>query len=307
MPHTIADLISSKNLSEADVKATLAAAGLSLEQEQYSDEDIRGKFDVIRSFFNEGKVSNYEEAKELLASRTLAQSIKSKGRKNQKGAPSTLPVNPNLSTASEQQNSSVNLAGQENLTGQQPDLADSPEERLSVTDLLKRVNERLGLTLTLKQVFAIFEASGLPDAEYYTEEQAKHFMLACAVLDQDSPQDLGSRIQEAAGAVEAGLVGLVGAVTSERARHIPKLINQLYMQNVAFALAENQEEVESFFLSLKESIIAGIEGKSPLASIMQVEWTPKSLPESPSLPNPSLPTSESTTTIDTNSESSPND
>jgi hypothetical protein len=83
MPHTISDLISSKNMSEADIKATLAASGLSLDSNEYSDDDIRDKFDVIRGFFDSGqvKVGDYEGAKELFTTLNLVKSTKARSPK----------------------------------------------------------------------------------------------------------------------------------------------------------------------------------------------------------------------------------
>ena len=319
MPHTISDLISSRNLCEADVKETLKAAGLPTDSETYSDEDIHNKFDLIRAFFDRGEVSSYEEAKELLETQNLAQDIKAhktktketgKGRRNRKGA-TVVPIS--SVGASEGQ---TNQAGgpieateqkdnSNNSTNSTKSETDILEGRLSVSDLVNRVNEQLGLTLTLKQVFAVFEASGLPDKEYYNSTEAKRFLRACAVLMQDSSETkgIGSSIHDTVAASEKGLIGLLDEVTYQRAKQVPALVNQLYMQNVTLALAENQEEIETFYMQLKDSIIAGIEGKSPLAEIMQVDWTVKRSPELPSLPRQSLETLEDTMTVDLSSES----
>ncbi len=302
MPHTISDLISSRNLSEADVNATLAAAGLPLDAGEYSDEDIRDKFDAVRGLFDERQVSDYDSAKEMFASQTASKS--SKGRspkvstesnKNRKSQKNSTPNS----------NSSLppSTSGQQGSVASEDSIANSGEAILSVSELLNRAKELLGLKLTLKEALSILESCGLADKEYYTEVESDRFIATCGIVTNGGTQDIGSRLQDATAAVEMGLIGLVNEVTSERAKHIPALVNQLYMQNVALSLAENEGQIESFFLQLKNSILEGVEGKSPLRSIVEVEWTQAALPESPPLPNPSLKTSENGMIVDMTKES----
>jgi hypothetical protein len=296
MPHTIATLVSSRNLSETDVTATLTAAGLSLDKGEYSDEDIKNKFDIIRDMFDKGEVNDYQLAQALFESVTTVKSAKNrpvkpvepaKGRRSQKNQSvnsspansASLPLQP--IQESKQDNNTLNSDNQVHSSN----TVGAKEETLSVTDLIHRVKQHLDLTLTLKQVVTILEASNLPDKEYYSQAEANRFLVACSVILQGGNSDITSQIQDTTLALETGLIGLLNQVTSERAKEVPDLIKQLYIQNVVISLAQEQEDIESFFLQLKNSIVAGIEGKSPLKSIMEIEWIQTPLLESQNLPS----------------------
>jgi hypothetical protein len=255
MPHTIHTLVSSRNLSENEVTATLAAAGLPLDVKEYSDEDITQKFDVVRGFFLDGRVKegDYQTAQELFA--TLTQVKSTRKPKTQKLPTPAAFVSP---------------AGQAK--------GDPQPEQLSITDLLNLVKNDLNLTLNLKQVVVILETIGLADKEYYTQTEANRFLIACNVIATREETDISSQIQNLATAMETGLIRLVDGVTSQRAKEVPALVKQIYLQNVVMSLVENQEDIEDFFNQIKDSIVAGIEGKSPLRSVVQGQWisTPSS-------------------------------
>jgi len=289
MPHTVSDLISSYSLSESDVHATLTAAGLPLEQIEYSDEDIRSSFDVIREFFDTQQVTDYESAAKLFASRKLPKTDKTRSR-------TKTDVEKSQNQTRITPTPSVEELGTSSL-----------QEMLSVTDLLSRVREHLDLKLTLKEALSILETSGLPDKDLYTQSECDRFIGACSIVGNNGKHNIGTYIQDAATESELGLIGLVDEVTYERAKNVPGLVNQLYMKNVAQSLAQQEGQIESFYLQLKDSILAGIEGKSPLRSIMEAEWIPKSLSESPPNQNLSLPKSDDGMTIDLISDSKPND
>ncbi len=303
MPHTINDLVSSRNLSEAEVKATLAACGLSLEQGEYSDEDITSKFDVVRGLFTDGRVQagDYQTAKELFATMTQVRSAKNRPSKatepptttrqnhsrNQKSSPKT-PV-PFPTPA-------VNKEGDYSKAGNS---ADSSEETLTISDLMSLAKKYLDLDLTLKEVVNILELSGLPDKKHYHQQEANRFIifcgLKCSTAAQGDNTAINGSISDTAAALESGLITLLNEVTQERAKEVPALVKQLYLQNVVMSLSENQEDIEAFFLQVKDGIIQGIEGKSPLRSILEARWIVTPLPESTSLLNRSLSISETGT------------
>ena len=276
MPYKIADLIGSRNLSQEDIVKTLEAAGLPVDKEEYSDEDITTKFDVIRSFFTEERVKNYEEAKELFTLQNPSKPTKNKvsknGRKSQKKAPAS-------SSSQEQESSTEN----------------TEEELLSVTDLLTLAKNRLDLTLTLGQASKIIEAGGLADKDAYTRFESEIFITICQKISQDDAPDIGSLIKDTTSGLEKGMIGLLDTVTQERAKEIPEALKQLYMKNAAQALIGEQEKIESFFLALKDNIVAGVEGESLLRSITEVDWIPKQLTKSPSSPKQLPPTLENGT------------
>lgn len=296
MPYTIANLISLKNLSEADVKATLEAADLSLEGE-HSEEDIRNSFDVIRGFIDSGQASNYEEAKQLFIALS-AKNGKARSSKN-----STEPSKKQKN----QRNIINNTPSNNNLTGVGAIGTGANEANLSILDLIAYVKEHLGLTLTLKQAVAILDTSGLSDKPLYTQQEGNKFLIACSILIKNDGGNIGDRIQDVTLALETGLISLVNQVTSTRAKEVPDLVKQLYLQNVVMSLAEQQEDIEAFFMQIKEGIIKGIEGKSPLRSILEVDWIQTPLPELGNLPDQLPPTSENTTNTDLTNELKPND
>lgn len=280
MPYKIDDLIGSRNLSQEDVVKTLEAAGLPVDKAEYSDEDITTKFDVILSFFDEGRVKNYEEAKELFAVQNPSKPTKNQASKNgRKSQKKTLADSP-----SQQQEISKDNA---------------EEELLCVTDLLTLAKNRLDLNLTLRQASKIIEAGGLADKDVYTRIESEIFITICQKISEDNALDIGSLIQNTTSGLEKGMIGLLDTVTRERTKEIPEALKQLYMKNAAQALIEEQENIETFFLALKDSIVAGIEGESPLHSITEVDWIPKQLPKSP----PSLKQLPPTLENGTNSES----
>ncbi len=67
MPYAKLDLQTLYSLSPEEVDQTLATAKLSLDSETYTDEEIQLSFDVIRSYFNSGQVSDYTAAAELFS------------------------------------------------------------------------------------------------------------------------------------------------------------------------------------------------------------------------------------------------
>lgn len=273
MPYKIDDLIGSRNLSQEDVVKTLEAAGLPVDKEEYSDEDITSKFDVIRSFFTEERVKNYEEAKTLFTVQNSSKPSKNRASKNGRKSQKKTPIE----SPSQQQESSTE---------------NTEEELLSVTELLTLAKNRLNLTLTLRQASKILEAGKLPDKDTYTRVESEMFLILCKKINEDDAFDISSLITDTTSGLERGMIGLLDAVTQERAKEIPEALKQLYMKNAAQALIGEQEKIESFFLALKDNIVAGVEGESPLRSITEVDWIPEQLTKSPSSPKQLPPTLE---------------
>lgn len=66
MPFTKEALSTTYNLSSEDVDRTLLACDLPKDQPEYRDEDIKGRFERVRSYFDDGRAVNYEAATDLL-------------------------------------------------------------------------------------------------------------------------------------------------------------------------------------------------------------------------------------------------
>jgi hypothetical protein len=282
MPHTRADLDSLYNhLSKTELDQRLLAGGVQLDKQVFTEEDI-GNFDKICQLFDTGQVKagDYEGAKELFATLAIVKSTKARSPKpveTVKNNKSKKDLSANSLTPNPASNSTPPFP--HSATAQESKQSNQGEENLSIIDLMNQAKQHLGLDLTLKQVVTIQEVAGLPDKQFYTQAEANRFLIACKVLLEGN-NDISSQVENAATAMETGIIGLVREVTSERAKAVPDLVKQLYLQNVVLSLAENQDDIESFFLQIKDSIIAGIEGKSPLRSIMEVEWMPTLLGES---------------------------
>lgn len=283
MPYTKPDLLSLyPSLPETELDQRLLAGGVQLNNEVFTEEDI-GKLNGICQLFDSGQVKegDYEGAKELFATLTFVKSTKARSPKPVEAAKNTKakkdlsanaanPANPALNSTPRVPNSASHFHPE---TAPESSQANGGEENLSIIDLMNQAKQHLGLDLTLKQVVTVQEVAGLPDKQFYTQGEANRFLIACKVLLQGN-NNIGTQLEEATMAMETGLIGLVREVTSERAKVVPDLVKQLYLQNVVLSLAENQEDIESFFLQIKDSIIAGVEGKSPLRSIMEAEWMP---------------------------------
>jgi hypothetical protein len=309
MPYTINDLISSRHLSEVDVRATLAACGLSPNQSEYSDEDITSKFDVVRGLFADGRVKagDYKTAKEIFTAIEQAKSAKNLppkaiettnvNRKNQKGSPSSKTPLPFPTPAVNQQNQQPN---------ESHTTADSSTETLTISDLIALAKKYLDLDLTLKQVVSILELSGLPDKKYYDQQEANRFITFCGLTTQGNSTDVNSLIGDTTVAFENGLISLLNEITKARAKEIPQTLKQLFLQNVVLSLAESQEDIESFFLQIKDSIIQGVEGKSLMRSILATQWITIPSPDLTSSLNQLPSVSESGTSAELDKESKRN-
>ncbi len=72
MPFSRNDLMTLYSLSQEDVEQSLIAAQLTLERDTYTDEEIQLRFDVVRSYFNQGRASDYTTAAKLFKQHLLA-------------------------------------------------------------------------------------------------------------------------------------------------------------------------------------------------------------------------------------------
>ncbi|MBD2732192.1 hypothetical protein H6G96_39625 [Nostoc sp. FACHB-892] len=65
MPYTKEALQNMYSLSSEDVLATLTACGLTDDTQEYSDAEIETRFDIVRQWFKDEQVSDYQEATKL--------------------------------------------------------------------------------------------------------------------------------------------------------------------------------------------------------------------------------------------------
>lgn len=157
MPYTKQDLQNLYSLSLEDVDATLAACGLSLEQDEYGDEQIQSGFDVIRKYFNDAQVSDFAAAAEMFSRQS---STESKSKKTGRGK---------KVGNSDQQESSAAIVESNNL---------------DISQLLTQATARCGTRLTLAEANQILATCNLADCEQYTPEQCEVFFEACILVKQ---------------------------------------------------------------------------------------------------------------------------
>ena len=152
MPYTKVDLESEYNLSLEDVNATLNLCGLSLEQNEYTDEEIHSSFDIVRNFFANGQASDYSTAAELYKQfvSSLHQQVEPQSQKKPgKGK----KVN-NLIPSNDVQTNNL----------------------LNISELLALASAQCNEKITLKQAAMILDSCGLPDTDFYTSEQGDLFL-----------------------------------------------------------------------------------------------------------------------------------
>lgn len=103
MPYTRENLANLYNIASEEVEKTLLACDLPLEQSEYNDGEIDGRFKVIRRYFDEGKVQSYEAAIDLLKQELVSQGQpepNGKGKKSSKAKQKPSPDNNGPETSS---------------------------------------------------------------------------------------------------------------------------------------------------------------------------------------------------------------
>ena len=157
MPYTKQEIMSLYSLCAEDVDKSLVAAGLPLEREIYSDEEIQSSFDVIRSYFENEQVSDYAMAAQLFSQ----------------------------SNGENQQSESKSQAKVKKLN-QQKQLNSSEQADLNISQLLSQVSKQCGIRIYFTEVAKILDSCGLPDKDQYASEECDRFLEACAMLKQQN-------------------------------------------------------------------------------------------------------------------------
>lgn len=157
MPYTKQEIMSLYSLCAEDVDKSLVAAGLPLEREIYSDEEIQSSFDVIRSYFENEQVSDYAMAAQLFSQ----------------------------SNGKNQQSESKSQAKVKELN-QQKQLNSSEQADLNISQLLSQVSKQCGIRIYFTEVAKILDSCGLPDKDEYASEECDRFLEACAMLKQQN-------------------------------------------------------------------------------------------------------------------------
>lgn len=155
MPYSKQDLQNLYSLSLEDVDATLTACGLSLEQDEYADEQIQSGFDVIRKYFNDAQVSDFAAAAEMF---------------NQLPSPKTKKTGRSKKSS--------------NSLEQELGVTTIEDNDLDIYQLLTLATSQCGTRISLAEASKILSACGLPDQEEYTGIECDRFIEACTLVKQ---------------------------------------------------------------------------------------------------------------------------
>jgi hypothetical protein len=282
MPYTKQDLITLYSLDEDAVNQTLTAAELSVDSESYTDEQIQTGFDLIRSYFNNGQVSDYAAAAELFKQHQSQQQVEGKPQaKNKKIALGNKPT------------------GQEESNTQQGD-------RLNVLELIDLATKNCLVKVELVEAIQIMPLCGLlPNQSEFAPNECERFVLACDLIKKhnksyeevaehfgvgnssktrvNSPQQLLELLGDSTIVVDENLMDLVNKITAKQTNgvNLHKLVRQSYFMNLSHQMSENQDDTDTFFADLESRLMDYIEGKSRARSLGTTwEWAPHSLPPS---------------------------
>lgn len=230
MPYTKEALQNMYSLSSEDVLATLKACGLTDDAQEYSDAEIETRFDIVRQWFKDGQVSDYQEATKLF-----------KHWLEENSAPSTR---------------------------NEKKSAKKGTKPLDITELLIAAREQ-GLKLNLTQASRILAFCGLGEKEEYTHQEVERFIQASGFVSEETP-DISSSIGNINTESEEALAGLVDRVTDYLAEKIPSgLVKDLYVQKALAKLGQQSQGSDYLFAQLEDKIMQQLEGKSQTPSPLQ--------------------------------------
>ena len=281
MPYTKLALKNLHTLSLEDVDATLNACGLTIDRDEYGDEEIQYGFDIIRGYFNNGQAVDYPAAAELF---------------NQQ-------VNATQQPDSDQK-TKVKKSGK----------GKKPVNTLTISELLSLASEQSGRRISLTEAVKILQACGLPDQEEYSSSECDRFLEACDLFKNQgksyeevavqrsqssgealAESDLLQQVDDAADLMESNISGVTEFVMQQRAKGQALADSQRYLSYYLQELKEGQA-VQDFWARLREHAKARLEGKSQAPLLWAEPHTTLTLP---SLPN-SMSSSDSSNNGTTN-------
>jgi uncharacterized membrane-anchored protein YhcB (DUF1043 family) len=159
MPYTKDSLQSVYSLSAEDVEATLKACQLPLDRDEYTDTEIKNRFDVIRQLCTNGSAADYEQAAELL-------------QQHLEVAASDLPSDSDSSDADQSD------------AKQETDIKQSRKKfpkSLDISQLLAKARRQVA-KVTLLEATQILQACGLPEQDEYSQPECDRFLEACDLI-----------------------------------------------------------------------------------------------------------------------------
>ena len=158
MPYSKQDLSALYTLSLDEVNQTLAAAELSTEAEQYTDEQIQTRFDIVRAYFSNGQVSDYVAAAQLFK----------------------------LNLGDVQLTKDENAAKGPELDMQHSN-TEASRQPLNLYQLLSLASSSCGSPIKLNEAIEIFTHCGVAaDLEQYATQECDRFIYACNLIKKEN-------------------------------------------------------------------------------------------------------------------------
>lgn len=159
MPYTKQALQNLHALAFEDVDATLIACGLSTEQDEYADEEIQSKFDVIRKYFTEAQVTDYAAAAELF--------------KQQPSVTQPLEAESQTKTKKKALGKKMKDVGENGVE----------QSNLNVLELIALASEQCKVEIELTEALEIMPICGLlPNQRQFTPTECERFLEACNLI-----------------------------------------------------------------------------------------------------------------------------
>ncbi len=272
MPYTKQALQTLHTLSIEDVDETLRAAKLPTEREEYTDEEIQSSFDAIRSYFNNGQASDYQQASELFEQHT---------------------------SAGQQTESEPQAKSKKSRNGKKP-----MAESLDISKLLSLASEQAGTRISLIEAGKILDACGLPDQEQYSDSECDRFLEACDLLKNQGKTheeiathfgtgtgiekiatNIEAETEEAASVLDQSSNGVVSEAMRYKAKADASVAPTLYLKHLADEFGS--PEFQQNWQQMEELLKAKIAGKSMMRA-RQFIGEVRAMPQLPS-PSNALP------------------
>lgn len=208
MPYTKQDLITLYNLDGDEVNQTLTAAGLCVDNESYTDEQIQASFELIRSYFSDGQVSNYTAAAQLFEQHQnlrASEEQQPKSKKSTKGKKSE-PLN---------------------------DFGASPCDRLNVLELIALASEHCGVKIELLEAVQIMPSCGLlPNQSEFTQDECDRFVEACNLIKKQNKAVVDVAVHNSDKALIKEINGFLDQASFTQADQIRAMLPRLAVEQL---------------------------------------------------------------------------
>ncbi|MBD2166476.1 hypothetical protein H6G04_18940 [Calothrix membranacea FACHB-236] len=277
MPYTKDSLQSVYSLSAEDVDATLKACQLPLDRDEYTDAEIKDRFDLIRQLCTNGEAADYEQAAELLQQ--------------------------HLQLNASESSTDVDVSNTDQSAVKPETDAKKPRKKFTkpvdISQLLAQARHQVA-KVTLHEAMQILLACGLPEQDEYSPSECDRFLEACDLIKKqnksfeevaqhfgvttDSPaqfEDVDtSELLQQLGETTA-LLGqeerdLIREMVRQKAKGDMAGLPKLYLQSLIEEMKSPQFQQE--WQQLRDAFKARVMGKKPTSPAFPPQLPLRSLP-----------------------------